>query len=252
MITYQAPPRIWQGTWALALLLGAGAGVGVWWWQAHDLARSSAGAEQAVPQAVAKPVPKPAKALQPMSEVALLVPPKMLEDGRPSDFSPEDWAALQDAVSRSPNPRVELERVVKYVRFQKAFERWQSLQDSPDNLGRRYLAQKLIDEVPERLKQGEVTFGEAMLLMSALVADIEPDEAVRQQRLEKLQSVLTDAAPRAEAAQSAREANLLAEYKRREAAVVAAYQSLPESKRDPAQLSRDLDAVRISVYGTKK
>jgi hypothetical protein len=252
MITYQAPPRIWQGTWALTLLLGAGAGAGVWWWQALDAPRAGVQAAQVAPEPVAQPAPKPSKPLQPMSEVALLVPPKVLADGRPADFSPEDWAALQDAVSRSPTPRAELERVVKYVRFQKAFERWQSLQDSPDNLSRRYLAQKLLDEVPERLKQGEVTYGEAMLLMSALVADIEPDETVRQQRLEKLQAVLTEAAPQAEPGQSARDASLLAEYKRREAAVVAAYQSLPEARRDPAQLSRDLDAVRISVYGTQK
>lgn len=242
MISYESP-KVWQRTWFLALLLGAGVGVAVWWWQAYMQA----------PAEEAQPLPKPAThASVPTVDVALLVPPKIMDDGRPADFSPEDWAALKDALSKTPNPRAELERIVKYLRFQKGFEQWQALQDGPDVATRHRLAERLLDQVPERMKQGEMTYGEAQMLEAALLADIEPNEEVRKQRLERLQGLLAGSVPKAEAEQQVRDAAMLAEYKRREAAIVAAFQALPENKRDQAQLGKDLDAARVAVYGSNK
>lgn len=237
--TYEDNSKFWQRTWFLALLLGVAAGAGVWWWQARDTAQAEA-SPQPVKQAVSR-----ARADAPPPS-ALLVPPQVAEDGRPSDFTPEEWAALKDAMAQTPNPRAELDRVVKYLRFQKAFEQWQSLQDGPDVATRRKLAEKLLEQVPDRLAQAEVTYGEAALLQSALLADIEPNEALRQQLLEQAQARLGAAAP------AAAPDLLYPEYKRREAAIVAAYQALPEARRDPAQLTKDLDAARVAVYGSKK
>jgi hypothetical protein len=243
MITYESP-SFWQRTWVLAVLLGAGAGVGVWWWQAHApvAAADEAPVSKAATHVVAPDV----------ADAALLVPPKIMGDGRPSDFSPEDWAALKDAMSKTPNPRAELERVVKYLRFQKGFEQWQSLQDAADVAKRRQLAQRLLDQVPERMKQGEMTYGEALMLDQALLADLEPNDELRKQRLEQAQALLNASVPQADAEQQVRDASLLAEYKRREAAIVAAFQAQPEGKRDQTQLGRDLDAARMAVYGGKK
>ncbi|MGC4060696.1 MAG: hypothetical protein QM749_07555 [Aquabacterium sp.] len=242
MITTYESPKLWQRTWFLALVLGAGVGVAAWWWQTH--------AQPAVepPVAEAKPV---APARRPV-DVALLVPPKIMDDGRPADFSPEDWAALKDALSKTANPRAELERIVKYLRFQKGFEQWQALQEGPDVATRRRLAERLMEQVPERMAQGEMTYGEAQMLESALLADIEPNEEMRKQRLERAQSLLRGAAPKADGEQQVRDASLLAEYKRREAAIMAAFQALPEDKRDQLQLGKDLDAARVAVYGSKK
>lgn len=237
--TYDDSPRFWQRTWFLALLLGVLVGAGIWWWQ--EQAEQPAG-EPAEAQA-AKPRARKASA---MPDSALLAPPTVGDDGRPSDFTPEEWAALKDAMAQTPNPRAELERVVKYLRFQKGFEQWQSLQDGPDVLTRRKLAEKLMAELPDRVAQVEVTCGEALLLQATLMGDIEPNEGMRQQRLEQMGTKLCEAAPPAVA--DPRDA----EYKRREAAIVAAYQAQPESRRDPAQLSKDLDAARIAVYGSKK
>jgi len=241
MITYDST-KLWQRTWFLALLLGAGVGVAAWWWQIH------------APVAVVDegPAPKSAPRSPPVMDAALLVPPKIMEDGRPADFSPEDWAALKDALSKTANPRAELERIVKYLRFQKGFEQWQSLQNGPDVAKRHQLAERLLDQVPERMQQGEMTYGEAQMLESALLADIEPNEDVRKQRLDRAQSLLKGSVPQAEAEQAMRDASLLAEYKRREAAIVAAFQAQPEDKRDQIQLGKDLDAARVSVYGGKK
>jgi hypothetical protein len=243
MISYESP-KLWQRTWFLALLLGAGMGVGVWWWQVH--AAPSDGAQAAAQPDSAKPAKRPVKA-----EVALLVPPKVLDDGRPSDFSPEDWAALKEAMKKTANPRAELDRVVKYLRFQKGFEQWQSLQDAPDVLTRHQLAQRLLEQVPERLHQGELTMGEALLLESALWADLEPNEDMRKQKLEAAQAMLSAAAPQPDSELQAREAALQTEYKRREAAILADYQTKPEAQRNPAKLQDALEAARRSVYSGK-
>jgi len=243
MISYESP-QFWQRTWPLALLLGVGVGGGIWWWQTHGTAAPGAVAsEQASSAPSAKP---PAK-----QEMALLVPPKVLDDGRPADFSAEDWAAMKEAMSKTANPRAELERVVKYLRFQKGFEQWQTLQDAPDVATRHQLAQRLLEQVPERMRQGELTMGEAMLLESALWADLEPNEAVRKQKLDEAQAMLTTAAPQPDAEQQAREASMLAEYKRREAAILADYQTKPEAQRNQATLQDALESARRSVYSGK-
>lgn len=241
MITYESP-KLWQRTWFLALALGAGAGVGAWWWQTHGPAHAEVPPAD-VPLAAAKPATK--------VEVALLVPPKVLDDGRPSDFTPEDWAALKGAMSKTANPRAELDRIVKYLRFQKGFEQWQSLQDGPDVVTRHQLAERLLEQVPERMRQGELTMGEALMLESALLADVEPNEEVRKQKLEKAQALLTASAPQPSAAQLAHDAALQTEYKRREAAILADYQARPETQRNPNKLSEELEAARRAVYASK-
>lgn len=245
--TYDENPKFWQRTWFLALVIGAAAGAGVWWWQARNV-----GPDEGVkPQAAAKTA-APARSSEPTVDSALLVPPSVGQDGRPSDFEPEEWAALKDAMAQTPNPRAELERVVKYLRFQKAFEQWQSLQEGPDVATRRKLAEKLLQQVPERLAQAEVTYGEAAMLQAALLADIEPNEGLRQQRIEQAQAQLKAASPQSSPEEQERERRLRDEYERQQNVIVRAYQAQPENQRDPARLARDLDAARIAVYGSKK
>ena len=245
MITYESS-KLWQSTWFLALALGAGVGVGAWWLQtrAAGTASSASASDSPAPAPVA--IKTAVKA-----DVALLVPPKVLEDGRPSDFTPEDWAALKDAMSKTPNPRTELERVVRYLRFQKGFEQWQKLQDGPDVATRHQLAARLLEQVPERMSQGELMMGEAQMLQAALLADLEPNEDVRKQKLERAQAALGAAAPKLDVRQQARDAGLLSEYKRRETAILADYQSRPEPQRNPSKLSDDLETARRAVYASK-
>lgn len=185
----------------------------------------------------------------PGGAVNALVAPTVLPDGRPSDFSPQDWAALKSAMAQTAKPEAELKRVVAYLRFQKGFEQWQNLRESSDMARRQQLAASLVDQLPERLRQGEVTMGEALMLASALWTDLEPNEDKRKVRLEEVQAVLASAAPQPDAAQQAREAAQQAEYKRREAAIVLEYQSRPESQRDQVWLEGQLDTARRAVYG---
>lgn len=183
------------------------------------------------------------------SGMTALAMPTVLPDGRPSDFSPEDWSALKEAMAKTANPQAELQRVVGYLRFQKRFEEWQSLRESGSVARRQQLAATLVEQVPERLRQGEVTMGEALMLSSALWADLEPNADKRKVRLEEAQAILTSAAPQPDAEQQAREAAQQAEYKRREAAIVLEYQSRPEAQKDQAWLEGQLDTARRAVYG---
>jgi hypothetical protein len=243
MITYQHA-RWWQSTWLIFLLVVASVAGGAWWWsssQAQAPAPGSAAGQLA--HAGRKPS---------VPDSAILVPPTVMDDGRPSDFSPEDWAALKAAMAKTPNPRAELERIVKYLRFQKGFEQWQSLDASGDLAKRHQLAQRLLEQVPERLQQSEMTYGEAMLVQSALLADLEPNEELRKQKLEALQAQLKAASPQIDPQQAARDEDLAREYKRREAAIVSDYQSRPEAQRNHEKFEQDLDAARRAVWGSKK
>jgi len=247
MITYQSA-RWWQSPWFIALTLAAGV-VGVWWWTSGHAGQEAAMKAEAS-AAAASAASAAHRAAMPDS--AILVSPKVMDDGRPSDFSVEDWAALKSAMAKMPEPEAELERVVKYLRFQKGVAQWQSLQDGSDLAKRKQLAERLLDQVPERLTQSELTFGEATLLQAALMTDLEPSEELRRQRLEVLQQQLKSAAPQLDPQQQARDENLEREYKRREAAIVADYQSRPESQRNHDKLEQDLDAARRAVWDGKK
>ena len=241
MISYSRP-QFWQRTWFTLLCMAlAVAAVVAWWvWQGRS-------ASAAVSDAAA-----PSRAMSGQAEASAragLQEPALLSDGRPADFSAEEWAALKEAMGQSSQPQAELKRVVAYLRFQKRFDQWQGLRDSPDVALRRQVAASLVEQVPERLKEGEVTMGEAQLLLSALWSDLEPDESRRRLRIEEGIKILQAAAPQPDADQARREAERLTEYKRRESAIVLEYQSRPEAQRDPAWLEAQLDDARRAVYG---
>lgn len=254
MISHQKGTKFWQQSWLAALIGGLAVGGAVWWWQARQDAEQAAEAAAASASAsFSKQEPAPHKPVfttpVPMDAASK---PSILADGRPSDFTPEDWAALKAAMSNQPNSQAEMDRVVAYLRFQRTFEQWQALADSRDAQKRHQLAENLLRQLPERMGKAEVTMGEALLLSTALLTDLQPDERLREQQLAAMRTKLEAAAPKADAQQMARDAALAEEWKRREAAIVAAWQTKPENARDQMALERDLEAARRSVYGNSK
>lgn len=114
--------------------------------------------------------------------------PPLLADGRPSDLSESDWNALEAALKRQPNAKAEASRIVSYLRYQRAFESWQNLDEQRDARKRRQMAEALMSELPDRMKSGEFTLVEATLMGVVLIADMEPDEAKRNQLAEAWQA----------------------------------------------------------------
>ena len=235
--------KFWQHAWFAALVGGVAVGGLVWWVQSHperDATNvvTASGAQGRLEGSSGAPL------------TGQFVPTS-LPDGRPSDFTSEEWRALKDAAAQSPNPAAELERMVTYLRFQRGFAQWQALKDSPDVAQRRAVARQLLTDLPQRLANAEVTGGEAEMISAALISDIEPDEAARRQHMESYRATLTSAMPQPDKAQTERESRQLAEYKRREAAIVAEWQARPSNMRDQAALEQALEDARRTVYRTE-
>ncbi|OGB68043.1 MAG: hypothetical protein A3G29_05665 [Burkholderiales bacterium RIFCSPLOWO2_12_FULL_64_99] len=240
MISYEQP-KLWQRPWVMALTLGTLVLIVAAWWTS---ARESGGGTQAPAQ--------PNSVVRGdigVSAPASLIPEALPSDGsRPTDFSAQEWSTLQAATADAPQPERELARLVSYLRFQKGFAQWQSLQNTPDIAGRHRLAEQLLAQLPERVRQGEMGAGEVTLLQQALLVDLVPDETQRQQRLALVQADVVQAMPAADTSQQARDEAQRSEYKRREAAIVADYQTRPEAQRNPAQLETALEEARRAVY----
>lgn len=240
MISYEQP-KLWQRPWVMALTIGALVLLVAAWWNAER----EDGVE-AAPVSASSPVLTDTTPL-PAPEV-LLTAPLPSDGSRPADFTAEEWATLRSATANEAQPERELARLVNYLRFQKGFAQWQSLQNSADVAARHRLAEQLLTQLPERVRHGELGGGEATLLQQALLADLVPDETSRQQRLSQAQAELAEAAPAVDATQQVRADAQRNEYKRREAAIVADYQSRPEAQRSPAQLEAALEDARRDVY----
>ncbi len=240
MISYEQP-KLWQRPWVMALTLGALVALLSAWWTTKGESAPSQEAAVQVNTVVRSDIglPDPAQ---------VLTAPLPDDGSRPADFTEAEWATLRSATADEAQPERELARLVSYLRFQKGFAQWQRLQDSSDVAARHRLAEQLLTQLPERVRQGEMGAGEATLLQQALITDLEVDETRRQQRLSLAQTELVQAAPTVDAAQQARVEAQRNEYKRRETAIVADYQSRPEGQRNPAQLEAALEEARRAVY----
>lgn len=172
--------------------------------------------------------------------------PALQVDGRPSDVSADDWAALQAALTKVGMPATEAARIVDYNRYQRNFEAWQQLDQSQDPSRRRSVAQSLMNELPTRVGKGDFTLLEAMLIGSALIAEIEPDAARRTVRLGAWQAqVLTVLPVPTEEETRSNDATRETELKRRQSQAFADWQAKTDpAERTPARLEQALEEVR--------
>lgn len=238
MISYDrsSSSRLWI---IAAVLVGVAAAVGAWMW-------SGSGTPEAAPATVASaPQASPVGAVVDFSK-----PPEVLPDGRPSDFSTEEWGAMKEAVGKKEDGEKELKRITTYLRFQRGFEQWQALQEDGDRARRHELAKSLLEQLPDRLSNMEMTTGEGLMICAALLTDLEPDEALRVQKLEGCKARLAEVAPKLETAQQLRDAECLTEFQRRQAALVSEHQAKPQAQKDTAQLEKDIEAARQAVYNS--
>lgn len=231
MISYDRSSGSRTAMVAVAVLAVAGAGA--WWWMSGDAAVPAA--DTAASAAVVASAPT----------LQLGVTDAPAADG---EMSAVDQAAISQAMSKQPDGQKQLQRVTTFLKFQRDFERWQGMQDAADPAPRHALAKHLMDILPDRVSQAEVTLPEATLICAMLLNDLEPDEAARNTKNEACKQRLESVSPRTDTEQGMRTAQCQTEYRRREAALVSEFQARPASQRDPQQLEAELDKAKRAVY----
>lgn len=101
---------------------------------------------------------------------------------RPAYVSLMEWAMLQGVAQQNLNPEKELTRLVNFLRFTKKLEIYESLPAVQAAAKRMALAEQLLSELPERVRQGEMDLTEASRLLSLMLPDAVPDAQARTQR----------------------------------------------------------------------
>ena len=241
MITYQNE-KIWQRPWFLALVVGLGVTGSVAWWMAGKNGSETASAPQGAtnPGWVTDTTGHNTGTSSPSDR------PVLLADGRPSDINEADWNALKGALAKQPNAGPgEAERVVDYLRYQHRFEYWQTTEGNKSARERAGLAEALLAEIPDRLKKGEFTAAEAVMMNTVLLTESEPNETARQQRIAASQEQLLKIAPPQDNEKLVRDAERATEYKRLLATTFADWQSKPPEARTQIALEQAMaDAQR--------
>lgn len=166
---------------------------------------------------------------------------------RPADIDPTEWHRLVDALRLHPQRDQELKRMIGYMRFARDVDQWRALDNQPNARERAQIGQRILNALPERLANREVSGPEALMLQAAVYADLIPDDVQRtiaenaaREALRRVieQSETSDSSLVAEVAQ-------LASYKQREAAITARFRSGHISQE---QMEKELDAARVEVF----
>lgn len=156
----------------------------------------------------------------------------------PPGLNAAQWQSLRSELAGRPD---ELQRVVDYLSFS---DRLRHFRDDPA-ADRKALAAEIDRSIDERLRQRELSAGEARLIKIAVLQELLPDDAQRAAALQAWETAQR-AAEKPDLALAAREAA----FQRRQAEIVAAWQARPAGQRDPQALERELDALRQSSFST--
>jgi len=169
------------------------------------------------------------------------------EPERPADVDPVEWQKLVDSLHSHPQRDQELKRMLGYLRFKRDLDLWTSLKDKPNALERAQVGQKILDALPVRFANQEVTHSEALMLQAAIYADMIPDEAQRRPMEEAARQALVrqlehDSAMRAKLQDEDEQA---ANFKVREAEIMKRFKG---QLIDQSQMEKELDAARLAAY----
>jgi hypothetical protein len=213
--------------WFLAALAAVAIGVGLALWRAPhsvDLPVDDSPVSGTPPA----PMPAPPTLAQAAPEPA----------SPPPGLNAEQWVSLRRELAHRPD---ELRRVVDYLSFS---DRLQHFRDGTA-ADRKALAAVIDRSINERLRQRELGAGEARLIKIAVLQELLPDETQREAALQAWETAQR-AAAKPDLAVAAREAD----FQRRQAEIVAAWQAQPARQRDPQALERELEALRLSSFST--
>ena len=113
---------------------------------------------------------------------------------RPPFASLMEWQMLKGVAERNANPQAELLRLTNFLRYNKLLEKWQDLPAGSEPALRQALARQLVDELPDRVRAGEVDAKDARGQAPALLRDGYGEGAARAKVEATLLSRLQEAA----------------------------------------------------------
>lgn len=158
-------------------------------------------------------------------------------------LSAEQLQQLRDTLADHPDREAEFARIVAYLRFGSDWQRFlERRATAPVAAETRALAQRLDADLDARLKNREVTQGEALQIKSALLEVLTPDAGARSTQLAQWREA------QAAAAGTPAVDPRIAQFERLQAERVAAWQALPPAQRDARRLEAELEALRQSVF----
>ena len=184
--------------------------------------------------------------VRPAARAAPATPPPAAANP-PADLPPgvsrEQWAAIEAEVGQRPDAPAELQRLRAFLQWSDALRRFREARAGgvPD-ADRLALAQVLAQGLGERIRNAEVSAGEARQIESAILELSVADEAERGERLRQWAA--------AELAPAAATDPRQAAFERRQVEIVAAWSALPPPARDRAALERELEALRQQSFAT--
>ena len=195
------------------------------------------------------PAPAAKNDVKAATDVALPAPasPTSSPAGTPPyGLTQGQWQQLQQALADHPQRDAEMARIGAYMQYMNAAERFRHLRQqaagAAPSAELQALARTLEAGLQDHLDRGEMTVGEALLLRSATLEVLEPDNALRQQALAVWQQGL--ASVQAARTPDPREAA----FAQQQAALVAKWSALPAAQRDPRALETQLEALRQSIF----
>jgi hypothetical protein len=178
--------------------------IGAWWFSSSESdspapatsAASDAGIPPIPPMAASEPAA--AEAALPAASVAAIqaeqeaannevnkavIPPlKGTTSSRPAFLSSMEWDMLRGVADAQANPDESLTKLINTTLFYKQLERWQELQSSQDMATRQALAQRLLDDLPQRVTNDDMPIPDVLKLQVELLVDAEPDPKARASR----------------------------------------------------------------------
>lgn len=160
----------------------------------------------------------------------------------PEGLTPQEWAELRQALADTPDAASELQRIARWLGFQRRGQRFQDAlhrQDhGPEALA---LARQIDGEIDIHLAQGELSGPEALALKSAVLTELEPDAQAREQALASWRQAQVDkAGPGADPRDAA--------YLAAQAQVLSQWRAQAGQAPDQAALQSQLTQMRTRVY----
>jgi hypothetical protein len=122
-----------------------------------------------------------AAALQAMNQPPASVPLRQ----RPAYVSRLEWQILRHVADSHNEPEKELVRMVNFLRFSKQLEWWQHNLHSADRALHEQVAEHLLDDIPERVRQQDMSIADAQQLQMTLLTALLSDADLRRQRMQQ-------------------------------------------------------------------